>query len=118
MFFSSKSKKIKKYIDEKAANGTVTAFDALLCDYLSGELKTKMAALGLKQVEVYVDWLDSYRCIGVQAIYNQNYLDLQIEPTNFSIGYDPDEPDEYDSYPLESKEQLYIILRRTLNEQI
>lgn len=114
MFFASKSKKIRKYLDEKTATGTTTVFDELLHDYLSGELKTELTALELKKVEIHIDWLEDYRCVGVQAVHHNNYLDLQIEPTTFSIGYDPDEPDEHDSYPLESKEQLYIVLKQIL----
>ena len=70
----------------------------------------------LKKVEIHVDWLDDYRCIGVQAIHHKNYLDLQIEPVSFSVDYDPDEPDEHDSYPLESKEQLFTVLKQILEE--
>lgn len=114
MFFQSKSKKIRKYIDNKSENGTLTPFDELLCDYLSGELKNKMTALEIKRVEIHIDWLDDYQCIGIQGIHNHNFLDLQIESMEFSIGYDPDEPDEHTYYPLESREQLYTILNQTL----
>lgn len=112
MLFVSKSKKIRKYLDEKTAMGTTTVFDELLHDYLSGELKRELTALGLKKVEIHVEWLDDHRCIGVQGIHHKNYLDLQIEPVSFSVGYDPDEPDEHDSYPLESKEQLFTVLKQ------
>lgn len=112
MLFVSKSKKIRKYLDEKTAMGTTTVFDELIHDYLSGKLKTELTALELKKVEFHVDWIDDYRCIGVHAIYHENYLDLQIEPVSFSVDYDPDEPDEHDSYPLESKEQLFTVLKQ------
>lgn len=114
MLFMSKSRKIRKYLDEKKEMGTPSVFDELLHDYLSGELKAELTALELKRVEIHIDWLDDYRCIGVQAVHHKNYLDLQIEPVSFSVGYDPDEPDEHDSYPLESKGQLYSILKQIL----
>lgn len=116
ILFTSKSKKIRKYLDEKISKGTTSVFDELLHDYLSGELKTELTALELKRVEIHVDWLDDYRCIGVQAVHHQNYLDLQIEPTTFSVGYDPDEPDEHASYPLECKGQMYSILKQILTK--
>ena len=114
MLFQSKSKKIRKYIDDKRDKGTLTPFDELLSDYLSGELKNKITALEIKKVEIHIDWLEDYQCIGIQGIHNHNFLDLQIEQMEFSIGYDPDEPDEHNHYPLESREQLYAIFNHIL----
>ncbi len=111
--FQSKKKKIKNYIEEKYSSGEPTPFDELLCDYLSGEMKEILAGFGAKRIEIHIDWLSDYRCIGIQGVCDRNYLDLQIEPTEFSIGYDPVEPDDHREYPLESKEQAYSIVKQT-----
>ena len=112
--FQTKKKKIQNYLSKKASAGTLSPFDELLEDYLSGKMKDRFLAFGMKKVEIHIDWLVDYQCIGVQGVYNLSYLDLQIEPTEFSIGYDPDEPDEHATSPLESKEQLYSAIKQTL----
>ena len=56
-----------------------------------------------------MDWLDDYRCIGVQGRYRKSYVEFQIEKNEFSIGYDPDEPDDPKSYLLETEEQVYSV---------
>ena len=109
--FQGKKKKIKAYLIEKSIE-QLTPFDEFLCDYLSGKMKETFSNLGTKKIEIHIDWLPDYKCIGVQGIHNQNYLDLQIEPTEFSIGYDPVEPDEHIYYPLESKEQVYSTVKQ------
>lgn len=112
--FLSKKKKLQKYIDEKSADGELTPFDELICDYLSNKMKDVVLELGIKTPEIHIDWLPDYRCIGIQGVHNHNYLDLQIEPSEFSIGYDPDEPDDHRRYPLESREQVYNVVKQTL----
>ena len=111
--FLTKKKKIQKYLSEKSA-GRLSPFDELLSDYLSGKMTAVLSDLDIRKIEIHIDWLSDYRCIGVQGVHNQNYLDLQIEPTAFSIGCDPDEPDDHRDYPLESKEQVYAVVKQTL----
>lgn len=112
--FQTKKKRIQNYISKKASSGNLSPFDELLADYLSGKMKDQFLAFGMKKVEIHIDWLTDYQCIGVQGVYHYSYLDLQIEPTEFSIGYDPNEPDEHANYPLESKEQVYSVIEQTL----
>lgn len=109
--FQTKKKKIQTYLIEKSSK-QFTPFDELLDDYLSGKMKERFSNLGTKKIDIHIDWLPDYRCITVQGIYNYNYLDLQIEPTEFSIGYDPVEPDDHIYYSLESKEQVYSIVKQ------
>ena len=41
-------------------------------------------------------------------------MDLQVEPTEISIGCDPDEPDEHIVFPLENREQMYKAVKDIL----
>ncbi len=41
-------------------------------------------------------------------------MDLQIDPEEFSVSFDRDEPDEGKTYPLQSKEQFYHVLSETI----
>ena len=109
--FQTKKKKIKIYLSEKTSE-QYTPFDELLDDYISGRMKGIFSDFGTKKVEIHIDWLPDYRCIGVQGVHNANYLDLQIEPTEFNIGYDPEEPDDHSDYPLESKDQVYAVVKQ------
>lgn len=111
--FQTKKKKIQIFLSEKTSN-QFTPFDELLDDYISGRMKDTFSMLGVKKVEIHIDWLPDYQCIGIQGVHNHNYLDLQIEPTEFSIGYDPDEPDDHNYYPLKSKDQVYAVVKQTL----
>lgn len=114
--FQSKKKKIQKYLSEKPA-AQLTPFDELLKDYLSGKMKEMISGFGTKKVEIHIDWLPDYQCIGVQGVHNGNYLDLQIEPQEFHVGFDPAEPDEHKYYPLEDKEQVYTVLKELFGMQ-
>lgn len=113
--FLTKKKKIQAYIVQKAASGPLSPFDELLEDYLSGKMKERFLTFGIEKVEIHIDWLADYQCIGVQGVFNRSYLDLQIEPAEFSIAYDSDEPDEHSQYPLESKEQVYAVLKQAID---
>lgn len=114
--FQTKKKKIQTYLFEKSSE-QFTSFDELLEDYLSGKMKETFSTLGAKKVEIHIDWLPGYRCIGVQGTFNHNYLDLQIEPTEFSVGYDPVEPDNHIYYSLESKDQVYAVVKQVFEIQ-
>ena len=113
--FLSKKKKIQAYLSGKLA-GQCTPFDELLADYLFGKMKEMISALGTRKIEIQIDWLPDYKCIGIQAVYQRNYLDVQIEPDGFSIGFDPVEPDEHQYHLLESKEQVYAVIKQTLEK--
>ena len=108
--FQSKKKKMQSYLDSISPDKKTT-FDTLVADYRSGNLKEDMQKLDVSKVDIHIDWLPDYKCITIQGVHNRNYLDLQIEPTQFSVGYDPDEPDDHREYPLESKQQLFDVLK-------
>ena len=111
--FTSKKKKIKAYLDEKI--GVECAFDCLLADYLSGELRGTLISMGIVKTEIYVDLSADMKCIEIQGRYNEYYLDVQIYPNEFIISIDKDEPDEGEEYPLGSRKQLYKELLRELS---
>ena len=113
MLFQTKKKKIKCYLENSAL--PLSAFDGLLSDYMSGELKAGLLRLGGEKIETYIDWLDNYRCIEVQGRYRKYYVELQIEEKEFSIAYDIDEPDAPKTYLLETREQVYSVLEDILN---
>ena len=105
--FTTKKKKIKKYLERK--NDDKCAFDFLLSDYLDGTLKQKLTETGIDKIAIHIDWLDDVKCIGIQGRYNQYYVDLQIYQDDFTISCDLDEADEDREYTLESKEQFYSV---------
>ena len=112
MMFQTKKKKIYTYLIEKTSD-RYTPFDELLSDYISGRMKDIFSDLGIKKLEIHIDWLPDYRCICIQGVYKQNYLDLQIEPAEFSIGYDPVEPDDHNYCTLENRDQIYAVVKQT-----
>lgn len=112
MLFQTKKKKIKGYLENVSV--PLSAFDELLSDYMSGELKARFLQLGVEKIDIFVDWLDDYRCIGVQGKYRKYYVELQIEENEFSIGFDADEPDDPKTYLLETKEQVYSVFEDIL----
>ncbi|MBQ7321014.1 MAG: hypothetical protein IJW99_02860 [Clostridia bacterium] len=113
--FIAKKKKIQKYLEQKEDDNKC-AFDDLLSDYLDGSLKENLALVKIERAEIHIDWFDDLKCIGIQGRYKKYYMDLQIYPNEFSVSFDPDEPDEDVRYPLESKEQVYRILSDTVKK--
>ena len=103
-----KKKKIQVYLNN--LSDSKTTFDLLLCDYLDGSIKKDLETIGFEKISIHIDWLDDYKCIGIQCKYQKYYVDIQIHNDEFSVSYDIDEPDEDISYPLESKEQMYRAL--------
>lgn len=91
-----KKSKIKKHLDDLQANGTLSAFDYLLCDYVSGKLKEKLKNMNFTGIEIYVDWFDDYKCVAIQA-QNSNgmYIDFQAEKGTLMLAVSDDEPDEW-----------------------
>ena len=109
MLFQSQRNKVLQYLERKKEAG-LSAFDELLRDWAAGDMKERLREMGLTGVEIHLDWLENYQCLGIQGKYQQNYVDLQIEPQQVLFAYDPDEPDEPECLPLESKEQVYALL--------
>lgn len=112
--FQTKKKKIKSYLENKQFAETLTAFDALLHDYLSGDLESEFEAVGLSGIAIHIDWLNDYKCIEVGGSYSKYLIEIQIEPSEFSIAYDEEEPDEYKTYSLISKADLYAEVQALL----
>ena len=112
--FKTKKKKIELYLERK--NGDFSPFDELLADYISGKMKEQLENMGVKKVDLHVDWHDDIKDsdIIIQGRINKYYVESQIEPEEFGIGCDPEEPDEYSYHPLESREGLYSAFEKTL----
>ena len=113
MLFQTKKKRIRAYL-QKLSQDEMTAFDCLLCDYLSGALAKEIAAMGICRAEICIDWYEDVKCIGVQGKYQRYYVDLQIYPEMFMLSADPDEPECERDIPLNSKEQLYSCVAEAL----
>lgn len=111
--FTTKKKKIQKYLEQKSELDK-SVFDVFLSDYLDGTLKQDIEALGIKKAEIHIDWLTDIKCIAIQGRYNEYYMNLEIDPDEFSISFDIDEADEDVVYALESKEQVYTTLANTV----
>ena len=62
-----KKKKISKYLSDKQSVQKITAFDILLSEYLSGGLKENFIKMDMRQIEIHIDWLPDYKCIGIQG---------------------------------------------------
>ncbi|MBQ8175793.1 MAG: hypothetical protein IJ035_01995 [Oscillospiraceae bacterium] len=89
-----KKNKIKKYLDDVQANGTLSAFDYLLCDYISGRLKDNLKKMNFVGIEIHIDWLDDYKSVAIQAQNNNGmYIDFQAEKDELMIAASEDEPD-------------------------
>lgn len=114
--FQTKKKKIQNYLAHKQSAGMLTAFDALLQDYVSGVFQSELEAMGLCKIGIHIDWLDDYKCIAADGRFRSYMVEMQIEPSEFSIAYDEDEPEESETYPLVSKEALYSEVRALLHE--
>lgn len=112
MPFQTKKQKIKCYLEN--VGGPLSAFDSLLLDYISGELKSRLFRMGVEKAKTHIDWLDNYRCIEIQGWYREYYVELQIEEKEFSIAFDADEPDDPKTYLLETKGQVYSVFEDTL----
>ena len=105
MFWSDKAK-ISKHLESIDKNNW-SAFDILLNQYLDGTLKNRLNEAGITEAEICIDFLDRYKCIGIQGKHDRYFVDLQIDEEEFSIACDPDEPDDGRFFPLESPEMLY-----------
>lgn len=104
--FLTKKQRIKQILRQKERQDW-SVFEEMLEQYLSGTMLQKIREIGLKNIEIHVDFLKDYQCIGIQGNDRKYYFDIQIEPTEFSIGCDPDEPDDPVHHELKSPEEFY-----------
>ena len=112
----TKKVKIRKHL-ETIGKENWTAFERLLSDHLDGKLSGKLRQIGIDKPEIYVDFLEDYKCISIQGKYKRDFVDIQIEETSFSIGCDPVEPDEHDDYPLQTEDSFYAALSQKFSER-
>ena len=121
MFFMTKKKKIREYLDDKPKE-KYTAFDLLLSDYLDGSLKNRVFALGLRSNEINVTWDDDIQFISVDSTYRGYWMDLVIYTDEIVISFSSQEhPDENEpeackeqSLPLESKDQIFDLIKEKI----
>ena len=111
--FMTKKKRMLAYMNG-ITDAERSAFDSLVSDYLSGVLKTDILACGITKIEIHVDWFDDIKCIGIAGRYGRFFVQIDIYPEAFDVRYDQDEPDEAENHPLESKEQVYSILKEKI----
>ena len=122
MFFISKKKKIRKYLDDKPKE-KYTTFDLLLSDYLDGTLEKSFKTTGLKWCSVEIQWEDDFQMISVGSVYNRYEMDLWIYTDEIVIFFNSEEniPEELEPdackeehLPLESKEQILELVKAKL----
>ncbi len=122
MFFTSKKKKIRKYLDDKPKE-KYTTFDLLLSDYLDGTLEKSFKTIGLKWCNVEIQWEDDFQMISVGSVYNRYEMDLWIYTDEIVIFFNSEEniPEELEPdackeehLPLESKEQILELVKAKL----
>lgn len=111
-----KKKKIFQYLTDKQASQSLTSFDTLLSECIAGTLKEKLREMGWDKISIHIDWLSDYKCIGIQGKVNGYFLDVQIEPSCFSIAYDQDEPDDAVEFALEDASSFYSAVKDTVSE--
>ena len=109
-----KKKKMIEYLAKKQAGKTLTTFDTILSDYLSGSLKERLHKLAMKKISIHIDWLSDYKCINIQGKVSDYYFDIQIEPETFSIASDKDEPDDATEFVLQDVPSFYSIIENAI----
>ena len=122
MFFMTKKKKIRKYLDDKPKE-KYTTFDLLLLDYLDGSLEKQLKSTGLRWNAIEVTWDDDVQFIAVESSYHGYAMDLVVYTDEFVIIFTSEEelPEELEpeackqqDLPLESKEQLFNHIKEKL----
>lgn len=122
MFFMTKKKKIRKYLDDKPKE-KYTTFDLLLLDYLDGSLEKQLKSTGLRWNAIEVTWDDDVQFIAVESSYHGYAMDLVVYTDDFVIIFTSEEelPEELEpeackqqDLPLESKEQLFNHIKEKL----
>ena len=109
-----KKKRISEYLSQKQNTQSATPFDILLSEYLCGTLKLKLSEFNFRAINIHIDWLPDYKCIGIQAKFRDYFFDIQIETTSFSVSYDKDEPDDAIEYEFKDEAVLYSTLEDIL----
>ena len=108
--FLTKRGKIAAYLK----TASPSPFAELLAQWHAGQMRERLEATGLGKQEFHIDWLPDYKCIDIQGRRDRMYVDIQIEPTSFTIAMDEIEPDEPTEYALISAEGFYDTLRDAL----
>lgn len=111
-----KKQKIHKYLMDNQASHSVTPFDTILEDHLSGVLKDRLQKLNMRKIEVHIDWLADYKCINIQGKIDDYYFDIQVEPVTYSIAYAKDEPEDGEEFSLEDATVFYEAIENTVRK--
>lgn len=112
--FLSRKKRIRSYLDS-IGKEQWSPFESLLAHWLSGQLLDTFAGYGMTSLRCHIDFMDDYKCINVDGKFRSYYIDLQIEQKQFSLGCDPDEPDEHKVFSLSSPEYLYSVVKTEID---
>ena len=104
-----KKKRIRSYLDS-IERERWSPFEILLEQSISGQLLEEISRRGITRASCYIDFLDDYKCIIIQGRYRSYYIELEIEPEEFSIACDLGEPDDHSYFKLEYPEQIYATL--------
>lgn len=72
-------------------------FDCVLDDFITKQLKNKLRAIGLSNIEIHVDWYPGFECVGMQA-FDASYINIKFYPKELNISCFIDEPDDYDEF--------------------
>ena len=122
MFFMTKKKKIRKYLDDMPKE-KYTAFELLLSDYLDGSLEKRLKTTGLKWSNIDVVWDDDGKLISIGSSYHDYSMDLWIYSDEIVIFFtaEDDRPEELEPeackeqhLPLENKDQIFDLIREKL----
>ena len=122
MFFMTKKKKIRKYLDDMPKE-KFTAFELLLSDYLDGSLEKRVKTTGLKWSNIDVVWDDDGKLISIGSSYHGYSMDLWIYSDEIVIFFtaEDDRPEELEPeackeqhLPLENKEQIFDLIKEKL----
>lgn len=111
-----KKKKLIEYLARKQSDQSLTTFDTILSNYLSGLLKDRLRELSMEKISIHVDWLSDYKCIDIQGKVGDYYVDIQIEPETFSVAYDKDEPDDGTEFVLQDVPSFYSVIENIIME--
>lgn len=113
MHFTKKSK-IKCYLLSLERK---SVFDTLLQEWIDKTLEYNLMLVGLRKIEIHIDWLKDYKCIGIYARKNNKFVEILIYPSEYKINYSEDEVSDDDlDYQLISKEDFYQNVKRIVDE--
>lgn len=110
----TKKNKIKSYLSSLERK---SVFDNLLQEWIDKTLKNNLAQIGLRKIEIHIDWLKDYKCIGIHSYKNDKFVEIFIYSSEFTINYSEDEADDNDlEYKLISKEDFYLNVKSIIDE--